>query len=138
MSVRECHGILSFSWIMYSHHLFLHTNILHHSSLDYNTFSISQSSQKSVNFYWIHFTLNWSSSKYYNNKFKPNYEFAEAVSNNVKRLLAPNPSPFTFHGTGTYIIGNKEIAIIEPGPRIESHVKNLLNIIDKDNIIHIG
>ena len=75
--------------------------------------------------------------KYYNKEFKPNYEYAEEVSNNVKRLLAPNPSPFTFHGTGTYIIGNKEIAIIDPGPRIESHVKNLLNIIDKDNIIHI-
>jgi len=75
--------------------------------------------------------------KYYNKKFKPNYELAEEVSNNVKRLLAPNPSPFTFHGTGTYIIGNKEIAIIDPGPRIESHVENLLNIIDKDSIIHI-
>ena len=75
--------------------------------------------------------------KYYNKNFEPNYKIAEVVDTNVKRLLAPNPSPFTFQGTGTYLIGNKEIAIIDPGPRIESHVENLLSIIDKDILIHI-
>ena len=75
--------------------------------------------------------------KYYNKNFEPNYKVAEKVDKNVKRLLAPNPSPFTYYGTGTYVIGNKEIAIIDPGPKIESHVNKLLSIIDKNTLIHI-
>ena len=50
-------------------------------------------------------------------------------SSNVKRLLAKNPSPFTFYGTGTYIIGHDDLAIIDPGPLIESHIFNLLKLL---------
>jgi glyoxylase-like metal-dependent hydrolase (beta-lactamase superfamily II) len=44
----------------------------------------------------------------------------------VRRLLAPNPSPFTFTGTQTYIVGEDEVAIVDPGPDLPAHVEALL------------
>jgi glyoxylase-like metal-dependent hydrolase (beta-lactamase superfamily II) len=44
----------------------------------------------------------------------------------VRRLLAPNPSPFTFTGTQTYIVGNSEVAVIDPGPDLPEHVDAIL------------
>ena len=58
-----------------------------------------------------------------------NYEKIEQVSSLVKKLMAPNPSPFTLYGTGTFIIGREQICIIDPGPSIDSHINNLLNSI---------
>ena len=52
--------------------------------------------------------------------------------------MAPNPSPFTLYGTGTFIIGREQICIIDPGPLIESHINNLLNSIDKKNFPYIN
>lgn len=67
---------------------------------------------------------------YYNKNFKANYNTVEIIDSNVKRLLAKNPSPFTFYGTGTYIIGHDDdLAIIDPGPLIESHIFNLLKLL---------
>ena len=40
----------------------------------------------------------------------------------VRRVLAPNPSAFTLHGTQTYIVGRGEVAIIDPGPMLEDHI----------------
>lgn len=40
----------------------------------------------------------------------------------VRRLLAPNPSMMTGPGTNTYLLGNKEIAVIDPGPAIPEHI----------------
>ncbi|WP_380878676.1 MBL fold metallo-hydrolase [Sphingomonas sp. DBB INV C78] len=44
----------------------------------------------------------------------------------VRRVLAPNPSAFTFHGTQTYIVGHGEVAVIDPGPHAEAHVDAIL------------
>src|SRR3954471_1661496 len=44
----------------------------------------------------------------------------------VRRLLAPNPSPFTFTGTQTYVVGEGEVAVIDPGPDIPDHVEAIL------------
>ena len=66
---------------------------------------------------------------YYNKNFKANYNTFETIDSNVKRLLAKNPSPFTFYGTGTYIIGHNDLAVIDPGPLIESHISNLLKLL---------
>ena len=66
-----------------------------------------------------------------------NYDKIETISFLVKKLMAPNPSPFTLHGTGTFIIGREQICIIDPGPLIESHINNLLKLIDKKRISHI-
>jgi len=40
----------------------------------------------------------------------------------VRRILAPNPSPFTYTGTQTYIIGEGEVAVVDPGPDLPGHV----------------
>src|SRR5438067_6076755 len=44
----------------------------------------------------------------------------------VRRLLAPNPSPFTYTGTETYIVGRGEVAVIDPGPALSEHVDAIL------------
>lgn len=47
----------------------------------------------------------------------------ETVHPLVRRLLAPNPSPFTYTGTQTYLIGRGEVAVIDPGPDLAEHVE---------------
>ncbi len=49
----------------------------------------------------------------------------------IKTLTAPNPSPMTLSGTNTYILGEKDLIIIDPGPLIESHLKKILEIIQE-------
>lgn len=49
----------------------------------------------------------------------------EELSPLVRRLLAPNPSPFTYSGTQTYIVGRGEVAVIDPGPDIAAHLDAL-------------
>ena len=41
----------------------------------------------------------------------------------VRRLVAPNASPFTFNGTCSYIVGQDRVAIIDPGPDDDSHLR---------------
>lgn len=43
----------------------------------------------------------------------------------VSRVLAPNPSPFTFTGTQSYLVGTTEIAVIDPGPADPAHLEAL-------------
>ena len=47
----------------------------------------------------------------------------EQVHPSVRRLLAPNPSPFTYTGTQTYIVGRGDVAVIDPGPDLPEHVE---------------
>lgn len=47
----------------------------------------------------------------------------------VTRILAPNPSPFTYTGTQTYIVGATEVAVIDPGPDDPAHIDALLRAI---------
>jgi glyoxylase-like metal-dependent hydrolase (beta-lactamase superfamily II) len=49
------------------------------------------------------------------------YATVETVAPNVRRVLAENPSKFTYRGTGTYIIGDGDVVVIDPGPRLDSH-----------------
>ena len=53
--------------------------------------------------------------------FDPPVGVPEEVAPGVRRIVAPNPSPFTFRGTNTYIVGNGSVAIIDPGPDSEAH-----------------
>ena len=46
----------------------------------------------------------------------------EQVHPLVRRLLAPNPSPFTYTGTQTYIVGRAGVAVVDPGPDLPEHV----------------
>ena len=65
------------------------------------------------------------------------YAKAENILPKVRRIVAPNPSPYTLHGTGTYIIGEKEVAIIDPGPGIVSHIEAIINSTKTEKITHI-
>src|SRR3546814_21067657 len=55
----------------------------------------------------------------------------------VRRLLAPNPSPFTFSGTQTYIVGRGEVAVIDPGPDLPEHIETLIGALEGERIAAI-
>jgi glyoxylase-like metal-dependent hydrolase (beta-lactamase superfamily II) len=48
------------------------------------------------------------------------------LNTRVRRLVAPNPGPMTGAGTNTYLIGNDEVAVLDPGPAIPEHVEAIL------------
>ena len=61
----------------------------------------------------------------------------EEVVPGVRRVLANNPSPFTFKGTLSYIIGRGQVAIVDPGPLDEAHIKALLDAVRGETVTHI-
>ncbi len=66
-----------------------------------------------------------------------NYGEARDLSPLVRRVIAENPSLFTFRGTGTYIVGRGEVAIIDPGPDLAGHVAALLDAVKGETVSHI-
>jgi glyoxylase-like metal-dependent hydrolase (beta-lactamase superfamily II) len=63
------------------------------------------------------------------------YGVAAPVAPLVRRVIAKNPSKFTYHGTGTYIVGGDstgrgDVAVIDPGPRLDSHRDALAAALD--------
>ena len=64
------------------------------------------------------------------------YAIAEQVSPLVRRVLAYNPSPFSYTGTQTYIVGTGEVAVIDPGPLGDDphHVEALISILAGEKI----
>jgi glyoxylase-like metal-dependent hydrolase (beta-lactamase superfamily II) len=48
------------------------------------------------------------------------------LSQRVRRLVAPNPGPMTGPGTNTYLLGNEEVIVLDPGPAIDAHVDAIL------------
>lgn len=55
----------------------------------------------------------------------------------VRRVLCNNPSPFTFTGTVSYIVGKGNVAIIDPGPADEAHIQALLDAVRGETVTHI-
>ncbi len=47
----------------------------------------------------------------------------------VARVLAPNPSPFTFSGTQTHIVGTDDVAVIDPGPADPDHIDAIMRAV---------
>jgi glyoxylase-like metal-dependent hydrolase (beta-lactamase superfamily II) len=53
---------------------------------------------------------------------EPRYGEPVQLTARITRLVAENPSKFTYHGTGTYIVGEgRQVAVIDPGPQLDSH-----------------
>src|SRR5579862_6538745 len=52
----------------------------------------------------------------------------------VRRLVAPNPSPFTFNGTCTYIVEQGAVAVVDPGPEDDSHLKAILDAVEGERV----
>ena len=73
----------------------------------------------------------------FNRKFEVNYGEIENVAPGIRRITANNPSPFTFRGTGTYILGEGNVAIIDPGPDQPEHVKAIVEGLKNETISHI-
>ncbi len=65
------------------------------------------------------------------------YGVAELVTTGLRRITARNPSAFTFHGTGTYILGEGEVAVIDPGPSDQAHIQALLDSVANEQVTHI-
>ena len=57
------------------------------------------------------------------------YARLEQVAPGIARVLAHNPSAFTYYGTQTYLLGTDELAVIDPGPNLPEHVDALVNAI---------
>jgi glyoxylase-like metal-dependent hydrolase (beta-lactamase superfamily II) len=55
----------------------------------------------------------------------------------VRRILCNNPSPFTFKGTVSYIIGRGKVAIVDPGPEDPAHSAALLDAVRGETVTHI-
>jgi glyoxylase-like metal-dependent hydrolase (beta-lactamase superfamily II) len=70
-------------------------------------------------------------------RFDPRHGEAVEIAAGVLRLTAPNSSPFTFHGTNSYIVGARTLAVIDPGPPDDSHLAALLRAIDGRPVSHI-
>ena len=73
----------------------------------------------------------------FNRNFEVNYGEIENVAPGIRRITANNPSPFTFRGTGTYILGEGNVAIIDPGPDQPEHVKAIVEGLKNETISHI-
>ncbi|MBX3581227.1 MAG: MBL fold metallo-hydrolase [Rhizobiaceae bacterium] len=73
----------------------------------------------------------------FNRDFDPRYGEMIKVLRDVSRVTAPNPGPFTFHGTNTYLVGTRTLAVIDPGPESEEHLQALLHAIAGRPVSHI-
>jgi glyoxylase-like metal-dependent hydrolase (beta-lactamase superfamily II) len=69
--------------------------------------------------------------------FEPAYGEAVAVAPDVLRLTVNNPSPFTFHGTNSYIVGRDTLAVIDPGPEDAEHFQALVRAIAGRPVSHV-
>ena len=73
----------------------------------------------------------------------PAFEYGrtDRVSPLILRVIANNPGPFTFTGTGTYIVGRDEngagVAVIDPGPLDEAHLAALLAAVEGRTVSHV-
>ena len=62
---------------------------------------------------------------------------AQFLSARVRRVLAANPSPFTYTGTQTYIVGTGEVAVVDPGPADPAHIDGILRATAGEQIVAI-
>ena len=69
--------------------------------------------------------------------FEPRYGEAVRVTPLLTRVVANNPGPFTFKGTGVYIVGDRDVAVIDPGPDLPEHVEALKRALDGRRVTHI-
>lgn len=71
-------------------------------------------------------------------EFDFEYGRCDQLSPLIRRVIANNPSAFTFTGTGTYIIGTGNVAVIDPGPLLDAHVDAILAALGPDErVSHI-
>ena len=65
------------------------------------------------------------------------YGRVDQVTATIRRIVAENPSKFTYRGTGTYIVGHGEVAVIDPGPILDSHRDALAAALEGERVTAI-
>ena len=65
------------------------------------------------------------------------YAQVAQVSPLVQRVIAQNPSKFSYHGTGTYLLGTDDVVVIDPGPTLDSHRLALTAALSGRNVVGI-
>jgi glyoxylase-like metal-dependent hydrolase (beta-lactamase superfamily II) len=65
------------------------------------------------------------------------YAKLEQIGAGIARVLAHNPSAFTYYGTQTYLIGERELAVIDPGPDLPEHLDSLEQAIGGRKVVAI-
>ena len=69
--------------------------------------------------------------------FDPRYGECVRVARGIRRVVARNPSKYTAWGTGTYLVGDDPVAIVDPGPADEEHVDAVLRAVDGRTVTHL-
>jgi glyoxylase-like metal-dependent hydrolase (beta-lactamase superfamily II) len=62
----------------------------------------------------------------FNRNFTPVYGRLDELSPLIRRVVAKNPNPFTFTGTGVYLVGRGDVAVVDPGPTLPEHLDAVL------------
>ena len=71
-------------------------------------------------------------------EFDFEYGRCDRLSPLIRRVICNNPGPFTFTGTGTYIIGTGNVAVIDPGPLDDAHLDAIMTALGPDEkVSHI-
>jgi glyoxylase-like metal-dependent hydrolase (beta-lactamase superfamily II) len=73
----------------------------------------------------------------FNRAFEPAYGQAVPIAPGVQRITVNNPSAFTFHGTNSYIVGDRSVAVIDPGPDDDAHFSALMAALKGREVTHI-
>ena len=73
----------------------------------------------------------------FNREFDFEYGVMQRLTPLIRRVVAPNPGAFTFHGTSTFIIGNREVAVLDPGPAIAEHIDAIVAGLGDERVTHI-
>lgn len=72
-------------------------------------------------------------------RYEFDYEYGapQQVTPLIRRVIAKNPGAFTFRGTGTYIVGQGNVAVIDPGPLLPDHIEALKDALKDETVTHI-
>jgi len=70
--------------------------------------------------------------------FAPHYGQAVDVGPRIQRITVNNPSAFTFLGTNSYIVGDRSVCVIDPGPEDEAHFAALMAALEGREVTHIA
>ena len=73
----------------------------------------------------------------FNREMAFDYGVAHEIAPDVRRIVANNPTAFTFKGTNSYIVGRGDVAVIDPGPDDKAHIDALLDALQGERITQI-